>query len=113
RSEERRDGFVARRAALVVRDALGISGVVVGGRKVDAPDRMLDVELVLELERDLLRIADEQQVVRQCLGLRDAGGDAVAPQELALRLAGAVRRLPVARRPHPSGLLAPQLEERG
>ena len=51
---------------------------------MDAPDGVLDVELVLEAVGDRLGVADDQQVVGHLVGVGRAGADAVPGQEAIL-----------------------------
>ena len=57
-----------RRAGLVGDDVLGVGGVVLGPVEVQPADVPVEIEQVLELERDVRRRSDQQQVDRDAVG---------------------------------------------
>ena len=70
--------------------AAGISGVLFERVEPDTADGILDVELVLEGERDRLRVADDQQVVRHLLGIGLPGPHPLPGQEIQVRVVGSI-----------------------
>jgi hypothetical protein len=87
--EERQPAVEREGLRLGSDDAAGVMRVLLDGVEADPPDRILDADLRLEAERDLLRVADEQQVIGHLLRIRRARAGAVAREELLLALAGA------------------------
>ncbi|MDA8019823.1 MAG: hypothetical protein MPN21_20470 [Thermoanaerobaculia bacterium] len=63
--------------------------------EVDAPHRTLETEIELQLERNLLRIADEKQVVREPLGIERTSrpNGSVVAQEASNTFAGVLKLL--------------------
>ena len=78
------------KAALCLADTLGVAGVVIDLVEVDAPDGVLDIQLVLEAVGDGDRVADDEQVVGHLIGVGGSGSHAVSFQELVLALTGAI-----------------------
>jgi len=71
-------------------DGAGVARVLLDRVEVKAADRILHVELVLEGVGDLLGPADEEQVVRDVVGIGRSRSGALAGQELLLGLTGPV-----------------------
>ena len=68
------------------RHAAGVLRVLLQRFEVDAPHRVLHVELILEAIRDHLRVADDQQVVGDLVGVGWTRPDALACQPCGFRL---------------------------
>ena len=86
-----RGGLCAARGVVALgRDhGRGVGRVGRRVRQVQPPDRVRDAELVLELERDLLGAADQEQVVGHHVRIDHRRPRPVAREEVVLRLAGA------------------------
>jgi len=78
---------------------------------VEPPDGVLHVEQVLELERDLFRIADQEEVIGQSISHRWPGSNPVTGEEVALRLPGSNVRLAVAAFLQAACLATPPVQE--
>ena len=84
-----------------------------GGVKLQPADRVLHVELVLELERDCLGAADEQDVVGEPIGVDGCAGRRAEPgEEGSFRVAGTVSVLAGAQPEAGPSLGGPQPTER-
>src|SRR3954452_21676976 len=65
---------------------VGIGGIVFGLLEMDSSYGILDVQLVLEAERNLLGIADDQQVIGHVPGVGRAGAGSVEREKLLFGL---------------------------
>jgi hypothetical protein len=74
-------------------DRLGVPRVILGALEIEPPDRVLNVQLVLELEGDLLRAAHEQQVVGHVGRVGRVELGAIFRKERHLCVAGPVLKL--------------------
>ena len=72
-------------------DAARIAGVFVHGLEVQSTDRVLHIELVLNVIGNLLGRADEKQIVGNLVGVGRPRPHSQAGEILLLGLAGAVR----------------------
>ena len=68
-------------------DVRGVSGIAGDVVEVDPSDRVLYVQLVLDLERDLVRATDEQQVIRNDVRVDRSRSGVVTAEEILLGLA--------------------------
>ena len=72
-AEEGRAAAPALLACFRLYQALGIAGILLGGLEVNAPHRVLDIELKLEPEGNGLGAGDDQQVVGHPSGTAGPG----------------------------------------
>ncbi len=83
-AEEHATPRLLRQRRLGLDHRSGVLCVLGEGVEVDPADGVLQVQLILETERDRLGVADDQQVIRHLLGVgRAAGADLVADEEVA------------------------------
>ena len=87
--KDSRAGFGARSSGFGRDDVRGVAGIAGDVVEVDPSDRVLHVELVLDLERDLVRATDEQQVIRNDVRVDRSRSGVVTAEEILLGLAGA------------------------
>src|SRR5262249_55629870 len=75
---------------LCCNDGAGIGGVFLDRIELDAANGILYVELVLERERNCLRVADDQEIVWYFVGIGGARSRALTSEECLFRISGTV-----------------------